>query len=105
MKSKLTSFSSPHSLLSGFLRFLLGLQLGRGPRGPIGQEDGSADRPESPEPGGLRQGERRLRRRVHDQRLQIRAGQQRHRLRGGLPVRRRGEKTLGGTRVRVKFLT
>lgn len=76
----------------GFLWLLLGLQLGRGPRGPVGQGEGSAAGPQSPEPGGLRQRERWLRRWIHDQCLQLRAAKRRHRLWGGLPVRRRGKK-------------
>lgn len=76
---------------SGLLWFLLGLQLSRRPGGPAGQDHQETGGPQSPKPGGLCQGERRLRRRIHDQRLPLREGERRHRLRGGVPVPRRGE--------------
>lgn len=81
-----------HPLLTGCLWLLLGLQFGRGPRGPVGQSDRETGGPQSPEPGGLRHRERRLRRRIYDQRLPLRAGKRRHRLWGGLPVHRRGKR-------------
>lgn len=80
-----------HALLIGFLWFLLGLQLSRGPWGPAGQEDRAAGGPKSSEPGGLRHREWRLWRRIHDHGLRVCACQRRHWLWGGLPIRRRGK--------------
>lgn len=82
-----------HRVPTGPVRLVLGFQLGGRAGGAAEAEDGEAARPQPPKPGGLRGQQRRLRRRLHDQRLRVRPAEPRHRLGGRLPLHRPG---LGG---------
>lgn len=81
---------SPRCVPTGPVWLVLGFQLGGRPGGATEEENGQTAAPQPPKPGGLRGQQRRLRGRLHDQRLRVRAAEPRHRLRGLLPLRRPG---------------
>lgn len=88
-----------HGVPTGPVWLVLGFQLGGRAGGAAEAEDGEAALPQPPKPGGLRGQQRRLRRRLHDQRLRVRPAEPRHRLGGCLPLHRPGPGLGGGDKV------